>query len=483
MSRINTNVAALIGLRHLAQNNDELSLRLERLSTGLQINRGRDDPAGLIASEELRAEIRVIQQAVENSSRAANVVRTAEGALHEVSALLLDLQSLIVQTANEGGLTEDEIHANQLQIDSILASIDRIANTTTFGEKKLLDGSGAYLTSGVLPAAMDSVALYSTLIPPGGSRSVSVTVTQSAQTAKVAFIGSKANALSTTSAVAVEIRGTLGMEVFSFASGTSLAGIRAAINNLTAAIGVSAVVSTPTAGSVRSALVLNSTAFGSDAFVSVSPIAGNFVVAGNYGTITRDAGRDAGVIVDGHVAAVNGLRADVRVPTLDARIYLNKTFAQRLSSATFTITGGGSIFQITPEISPNGQVAVGFNSVSTTQLGNAVSGLLYTLRSGHANELGAKRFDVAQQILKEATDQVSFYRGRLGGIHKDQIEPNINSQNVTLENITASESVIRDADMAVEVSQLTRAQILVQATQSTLQIANNLPRQVLALLV
>jgi flagellin len=144
MSRINTNVAALIGLRHLSINNDELSLRLERLSTGLRINRGRDDPAGLIASERLRSDIRGIQQAVENSSRAANVVLTAEGALHEVSALLLDLQALIVQSANEAGLTEEEVTANQLQIDSILASIDRIADTTAFADKKLLDGSQAY---------------------------------------------------------------------------------------------------------------------------------------------------------------------------------------------------------------------------------------------------------------------------------------------------------------------------------------------------
>ncbi len=482
MSRINTNVSALVGLRHLQRNNDELSLRLERLSSGLQINRGRDDPAGLIASERLRSEISTIKQAVENSTRAANVVLTAEGALHEVSALLLDLQALVVQTANEGGLTDDEITANQLQIDSILASIDRVANTTTFSDKKLLDGSGAYLLSGIPATALDSISLYSTLMPKSGARTVNVTVTQSAQTARLAFIGSKTNALSTTSAVTVEIRGALGAEVFSFGSGSSLVTIRAAINNVTGATGVSAVVSTPIAGSVRSALVLNSTTFGSDAFVSVSPIAGSFVVAGNHNTVIRDAGVNPGVLIDGHIAAVKGLRADVRALGLDARLVLNKTFAQRLSSATFSITGGGSIFQLTPEISPNGQVAMAFNSVSTTQLGTPVTGLLYTLRSGQSNDLNGKRFDVAQRILAEAVDQVSSYRGRLGNLHRNQIQPNINSQNVTLENITASESVIRDADMAVEVSALTRAQILVQATQSTLQISNNLPRQVLALL-
>lgn len=482
MSRINNNISALIGLRHLTENQAELSLRLERLSTGLQINRGRDDPAGLIASEGLRSEIRTIQQAVENSGRAANVVATAEGALQEVSALLLDLQGLIVQSSNETGLSQEEVNANQLQIDSILASIDRIANTTKFSDKKLLDGSHGYLLSGIPATALDSISLYSTLLPKGGTRVVTVTVTQSAQAAKLSFIGSKTNALSTTSAVTIELKGAVGTEVFSFASGTALADIKAAINNLTLATGVSAVISTPTAGSVRSALVLSSASMGSDAFVSVSPIGGNFISGTNKNTEIRDTGVDAGVLVDGQVASVKGVRADVRALGIDARLYLNKTFAQRLSSATFTITGGGAIFQLTPEISPAGQVAVGFNSVATTRLGTAVTGLLYTLGSGQTNDLNAKRFDVAQKIVEEAIDQVSSYRGRLGNLHRNQIQPNIDSQNVTLENVTASESVIRDADMAVEVSALTRAEILVQATQSTLQLANNLPRQVLALL-
>ena len=140
MSRINTNIPALQGIHRLQDNQTELNLRLERLSTGLRINRGKDDPAGLIGSERLRYEIRGIQQAIENSSRASNVVSTAEGALNETSALLLDLQALVVSSANESGLTQEEIRANQLQIDSILESIDRIAHTTAFAGKKLLDG-------------------------------------------------------------------------------------------------------------------------------------------------------------------------------------------------------------------------------------------------------------------------------------------------------------------------------------------------------
>lgn len=482
MSRINTNIAALQGIRNLNRNQDDLNLRLERLSTGLRINRGADDPSGLIASERLRSEIRTLHQAVENSGRAANVISTAEGALNEVSSLLLDLQSLIVEAANSGGLTDAEINANQVQIDSILSSIDRIAQTTEFGSKKLLDGSQAYIASGVPAAAVDSVSLFSVLVPHGESRTVTVRVTQSAQSARLGIVGSTIGGASTTSAVTVEIKGNLGTEVFTFASGSTLGDIRSAVNNLTAALGISAVVSTTTTGPVRSALVLNSTGFGSDAFVSVSPISGNFVSSVAQGGDLRDVGVDAGVLIDGQLASSKGLRADVRSQGLDMRLELNRTFAQTLSTATFTVTGGGALFQLTPEISPNGQVTVGLNSVATSQLGNNVTGLLYTLRSGQTNDLSTGRMDVAQRIVDEAVSQISTYRGRLGNLHKNQIQPNINSQNVAIENVTASESVIRDADMAVEVSALTRAQILVQSTQSTLQVANTLPSQILALL-
>src|SRR6188508_2550002 len=99
MSRINTNVSSLIAQRVLRKNNDSLNTSLERLSTGLKINRGADNPAGLIASENLR-----IAQAIDNAGRASNIIGTAEGGLAEVSSLLTELTSLVSQSANSGGL-------------------------------------------------------------------------------------------------------------------------------------------------------------------------------------------------------------------------------------------------------------------------------------------------------------------------------------------------------------------------------------------
>jgi len=132
MSRINTNVSSLIAQRVLRKNNNSLSLSLERLSTGLRINRGADNPAGLIASENLRAEKAGINQAISNAQRASNVIGTAEGGLSEVSSLLNELQGLVNQSASTGGLTPAETNANQIQVDSILNTINRISQATAF---------------------------------------------------------------------------------------------------------------------------------------------------------------------------------------------------------------------------------------------------------------------------------------------------------------------------------------------------------------
>ena len=123
MSRINTNIASMNAISKLIANNTDLTTRLQRLSSGLRINTGKDDPAGLIASENLRSEMAGINSAIDNSIRASSVIATAEGALNEISALLIDLKSLLVTSANTGALSTEEVDANQLQVDSAINSI------------------------------------------------------------------------------------------------------------------------------------------------------------------------------------------------------------------------------------------------------------------------------------------------------------------------------------------------------------------------
>jgi len=469
MSRINTNIPSIQAQHKLAANNFDLGVRLERLSTGLRINRGRDDPAGLIASETLRSEIRGISQAIENSTRAMNVIATAEGALNEISALLLDMQALVNHAANTGAISEEEIDADQLQIDSLIEAIDRIANTTQFGGRKLLNGNYEYTVSGVAASSITDVTLFGARVPPNSFQNVTLEVYSSAQTAQVVFSGT-----GITENVTIEIKGLDGTEVISLTSGSTATNIVRAINDVAYTTGVSAVASSD------GRIYINSRAYGDEAFVSIKPIDGNFIAT--TGNTSLDYGRDAGVLINGRTAAVKGLRASLRSNGLDLVVNMTASRGTTLGTTSFQVTGGGATFQIGPEVNPVGQVSIGVPSVSSSNLGSTLLGYLYTIKNGEANAINAGQTQQAEKIITEAISQVAIIRGRLGGLQRNQIETNINSQRVAKENVMAAESAIRDTDVAAEVAALTRAQILVQSTTSILGIANQLPQNALALL-
>ncbi len=112
MTRINTNVSSLTAQNSLNRTNNDLQTSLTRLSTGLRINSGKDDPAGLIASESLRSDITSINKALSNTQRANQIIGTADSALGQVSSLLNDIRGLVTEAANKGALSDDEIAAN-----------------------------------------------------------------------------------------------------------------------------------------------------------------------------------------------------------------------------------------------------------------------------------------------------------------------------------------------------------------------------------
>ena len=164
MTRINTNVSSLVAQNRLASSNNDLQQSLTRLSTGLRINKASEDPAGVLASGALRAEITGLTKAISNTTRASQIISTADSALGQVGNLLNDIRGLVVEAANTGGLSSDEIAANQLQIDSSLEAINRISQTTTFQGRKLLDGSQDYVstlstTPGIADYAIDQANL------------------------------------------------------------------------------------------------------------------------------------------------------------------------------------------------------------------------------------------------------------------------------------------------------------------------------------
>lgn len=493
MTRINTNVQSLIARRALSINNRSLNEALVRLSTGLRINSGRDDPAGLIASETLRSSLRAISTAVDNAARADTIVAVAEGGLQEVSSLLLDLENLIDQTANEAGLTSEEESANQLQIDSILNSINRLAEATAFGSKKLLNGSLAFTTSGVnvteatgaAVSHLDRVQINSAKVPSGSFRQVNVNVVTPSTVAIISAVPAGTNASGVLNGTlngvtTLQIRGNLGAETLSFASGTTTASIATAINASKALTGVSATGSAAAGG--PSSLVLQSTSFGGDEFVSVSFVSGSTAFA-SQSTSQKTNGTNGTITINGANSVVRGLNASINNASLSVDLTLTSAFGGIAGGTTaFEVTGGGAVFSISPTVGLSGQESIGVDEVSTSKLGSTGTGFLSSLGTGLTNDLSSNNFATAQRIVRSAINQVATLRGRLGGFQKDTLTTTINSLRTAQENVQAAESAIRDADFAAETANLTRAQILVAASTQVLQLANAQPQNALSLL-
>lgn len=471
MSRINTNVSSIIAQRILTQQNNRLNLSLQRLSTGLRINTGRDDPAGLIASEAMRAEMRAVQAAQTNIARAANVVSVAESGLAEVNRLLTDLEELVDRTANETGISAEEKAANQQEIDLILASINRIANSTELQGRKLLAGDLAYSTSAVAGADIAALQLHSVRVPNGGFTTVSIDVITSASYADITYTGGALG-----SAQTIEVTGSLGSERITLGSGATTYNIASAVNMVKHLTGVSAAALTATSAQFYSA------EYGSSEFVRIRVLTGSQIAADLGGTDVLAEGQDVVVNVAGQQFTGDGRRLSIRTNVLDADILLAAAFATDESQSTeFYVKGGGANFAITPKLDSNGQATLGIAAVTTASLGET-NYELYLLGSGEAYSMNAGDFFTAQRIVRTAITQVGTLRGRLGSFHKNTLETTSNALKIQYENVAAAESVLRDTDFAEETSNLTRSQILVQSATNVLRLANAAPQNVLALI-
>jgi flagellin len=500
MTRINTNVSSLIAQNVLGRNNKSLGVALERLSTGLRINRGKDDPAGLIASETLRSEKAGLNAAIGNAERSEQVVNIAEGGLQEVSNLLTELQGLITTSANTAGLSVEEKQANQLQIDSILQTIDRVSGATEFQGTKLLNGNYDYQTNSVAAGVTD-FEVRGAKLEAGNTLSVDAIVTLSAQQAGLYLsFGGALDLTAASDQFVFEVAGSKGSREFQFSSGASIADITAAINTFSDVTGV-------TASAGATGVKLKSEDFGSNEFVSITVVDSGNIAAGDgihvlsstdYDVIrtasptaftaatngVRDTGQDITGTINGLTAVGQGRKLSVNSDFLDVEFTLNTATSQALGSvAAFDITGGGADFQLASDVNIAGKVSLGIGDLSARKLGTSSLGFLDDLASGKSfNVVDGNNLDTAQSIVSEAINQVSSTRGRLGAFQKNVVGATQRSLGTALENITAAESVIRDADFAAETAALTRNQVLVQASTNVLSLANQSPQNVLALL-
>lgn len=503
MSITITNLSSVVAQRHLGISQRQLALSLERLSSGLRINRGADDPAGLIVSERLRAEIAAVNQAIDNSTRAINVIATTEGALNEINALLIDIKALILEAANSGAFSDAEVEANQLQIDSAIDSITRIANTTTFAGRKLLDGSLDYITSGVVTSEIADIDVLGAKFGRRDFIPVDMLVSLSALQGELVFPASATGG----DAVTIDVQGADGIITLDFPASTTADDIITSINNQSDATAVRASAAGYIDGSsppVASSVLIHTEGYGSNTFVRVEKIGGD----GTFDLFSRVAstvpgppdysqpatladGRDAIATINGASTTADGLKLSLNTSLLDMKVTLDAGYgadnpafdsATKALRRSFAITRGGALFQLGPQVNTNQQESIGVGSMHANKLGNRLVGFLSELQSGQPNALSTENFQEASDIIDEVITQVTFLRGRLGAFERNTLQTNVNQLEITAENLTASESTIRDTNFAAETAELTRAQVLVQAGTSILAIANAQQQNILALL-
>jgi flagellin len=237
-------------------------------------------------------------------------------------------------------------------------------------------------------------------------------------------------------------------------------------------------------------LIFKSKEYGSDQFVDVKAYSNTgesvtFALTNEAGQIVeRDYGEDVDALINGIHAKGSGL--DVSLST--SGLSLDFTFSEHAGttpgySTGFSINGGGATFQVGPDVVSRQQITLGIRSINTVQLGG-VSGVLNQLRSSQDANLDPVKGDTnkAFRIVEESLLAITAIRGRLGTMQRATSGTNINVLNDTLSALTEAESQIRDTDFAEETSNLTRAQILVQANMNTLGIANQIPNYMLSLL-
>ena len=370
MSRINTNIASMNAITKLVSNNADLTTRLQRLSSGLRINTGKDDPAGLIASENLRSEMKGLESGIKNSTRASSVIATAEGALNEISALLVDIKGLLVETANKGALSTEEIDANQLQVDSAINSVDRIANATEFEGIKLLNGNLDYsYTGGTL---MDSIKINAAKLIDGAAMSVNVDVTTAATQGSIT-----AATTALTGAVTMQLSSNRGTTELSFANATTEAAMATAINAVSEVTGV-------TASTTSGDLVLTSVDYGADAYVTMDITSGTALTDGTA------AGVDIVANVNGTSATGKGAVLKVRTSMLDAEFDMTGGGADD----SLSITSGGADFAIGSRVDAIGMEAIGIPNIASGQLGLKDTYYLSSIKSGATNALSRDRKSV-----------------------------------------------------------------------------------------
>lgn len=479
--RVNSNILAMGALRNLHLTGDAYGHSMNRLSTGLRINSAADDPAGLIVSESFRAQIAGIEQALRNNQDAINYTKTAEAALDEASKLLRDARSLAVASSNTATLNEAQRQANQNQLQSIVNSITRIAQTTTFGTRKILDGSAG--TVGVTTSSANVKNIVFSGVFNGqavtGNSTVTVAVTTPAERATTAGASvtftTFSFATSTVSAGSFTINGV----TFATQASDTIQDVLQRVNAASAQTGVQANWSAGTG------VTLTTQKFGSEARIDFVDSDG--ILLESTGTVI-DAGVDAvaDVVVDpdGSGSAIPLTVTFASGSGLELRdIYGNQiSLTEAGNSASGNnawgyVTAGAAAFQI--GANADQQTSLSLRNFASSELGK---GVVSGKNLSNLTLMSANDSETALKVIDRAIEEIATARGDIGNFTRNIIESNVRSLGVQKENLSATESSIRDVDVAMEMTNFTRLQILQQSGIAMLSQANQVPQSILSLL-
>lgn len=494
--RINHNIAALNAWRGLTQTDSALGKSLEKLSSGLRINRAGDDAAGLAISEKMRGQIRGLNQAVRNSQDAISMIQTAEGALTEVHSILQRVRELAVQASNDTNTSDDRAEIQQ-EINQLSAEIDRIGNTTEFNTRKLLNGE-AGLQATVTDDAGAPLPVGSQVSVIGGGAGIVaggdlyLDGVKAAEAATVVFDSTEAIIVGTDNTFSIN-----GITI-SLSSGDSGAEIAAAVNEVTGQTGVEA-----SYDDVTFTLTFKTLAVGSSAKLELSGLV--MTDAGDAGDTFTTATPAAVTMVDQNnndllpAGGIAGTAVTVAGDDAEATINPNTTGVDPTSITTsgniITLHGGDydglqlrvdATFTVADDI----KIHIDNNNSLTFQIGaNAGQSMAVSMGDMRSAALGVDNIDVttvknataALTTIDAAITLVSSERAKLGA-YQNRLEHTITNLGASAENLTAAESRIRDVDMASEIMEFTKLNILAQAGTAMMAQANMRPQSILQLL-
>jgi flagellin len=497
--------------RNLIINNTEQAKTMERLSSGLKINRGADGPASLVISERLRAQTAGLKQAIDNSESGISLVQTAEAALDEVSSALINARQLSVHAANEAVNDEFMLRADQQEIDNILATVNRIAQNTQFGKKNLLDGSKG--ATGVVSGADLEFVGATQGTKSSGPNGYEIHITQAARRAQVTGTMALDNKVIDQGE---QITITEGSKTVNF---KTIKGetVENNLNALSAAIteaGLNVDLIRPeeriTDANAPQIISLRHQQFGSEHSFKVSSRTAGLVStqADVYDTIDNgldvqgeingEEGTGKGQVLTGNTGNTNTEGLAIRytgeaLPSQPNPADLpqpgtqNDQVSQALmgnlvpvKAGTISLSQNSLVFQIGSNAEQTTSLAL--RNMRTNSLGTGVDNKSSFASLAEIDVTDALKAQDAMRVLDRALEEVSSARGEIGAFQKNNLESNLNYLRIAHENVMSSESVIRDADMAAEMTAFTRNQIMTDSATAMLAQANARSQAVLQLL-